>query len=97
MLAGEHTRTYDGVQSLVLSGSSASLTVPAASTHAFVVAEGGTANDYCRTWHSGATPTASVGIKLFDGQSFSTADPRTLKAIVGSGAVTLRIEYYHYA
>jgi hypothetical protein len=96
VLVGEFVRVYDGVQSLSLSGTAQSLTVPGTATHAYIVCEGSAAADYARVWH-GATPTSSVGIKLFDGQGMPSAAPEELEAIVGSGTLTLRIEYYHYA
>lgn len=96
VLAGVHKRTYLGTQNLALTGSAQSLTVPAGTPAAFgdIYSEGGTTNDYARYWHGGTTPTATNGKKLKDDQEIQSADPGSFSAIVGSGAVTLRIEYY---
>lgn len=95
VLAGVHRRAYLGTQSLTLTGSAQTLTVPAGTpaTLADIYAEGATVNDYARYWH-GSTPTASVGKKLKDDQELQSADPSSFSAINGSGTVTLRIEYY---
>lgn len=97
VLAGAHVRTYDGIQSLSLSGSSQSLTVPGSSTHAEIIAESATSTDYARFWPDGTAPTASVGMQLAPGQAYDCASPSTFKVIVGAGTLTLRIAYYHYA
>jgi hypothetical protein len=99
--AAEHVRTYTGVQNLVLSGSVQSLTLPVGTgtTHALIYAEGtsGTpATDFARYWQDGTNPAANVGKKLRDHEEISCASPGTFKAIIGSGAMTLRIEYYKY-
>lgn len=95
VLAGLHKRTYLGTQSLLLTGTAQTLTVPAGTPAAFadIYAEGATANDFARYWH-GATPTASVGKKLKDDQEIQSADPGSFSSINGSGTVTLRVEYY---
>jgi hypothetical protein len=96
MLVGELQRIYDGVQSLLLTGTAQNLTVPSQSTHALIYAEGATANDYARYWHV-STPTATVAKKLKDHEELSSAQPSVFRALNGSGTVTLRVEYYHYA
>jgi hypothetical protein len=96
MVVGEMERVYDGVQSLTLTGTSQSPTVPSGATHALIYADGGTVNDYARDWH-GTTPTASVGKKLKDHEELASAQPAAFRALNGSGTVTLRIEFYHYA
>jgi hypothetical protein len=95
-LAGSHERTYKGVQNLTLSGTATSLTVPGGATHADIYAEGGTVNDFARYWHFSTNPTSTVGKRLRDHEEIVSANPLTFRAIVGSGAVTLRIEYYSY-
>lgn len=97
VLVGAKQRTYDGVQSLTLSASSQSLTVPGSATHAEIVCEGAASTDYARFWPHATAPTASVGMKLFDGQVYDSAAPSSFRVIVGSGTLTLRIAYYHYA
>lgn len=95
MLAGVHKRTYLGVQSLVLTGTAQTLTVPAGTpaTFADIYADGASSSDFARYWH-GATPTASVGKKLSTDQELQSVDPSSFSAILGAGTVTLRIEYY---
>jgi hypothetical protein len=95
-LVGEHVRVYDGVQTLVLSGTSQNLTVPSGATHALIYAEGATVNDFARYWH-GTTPTSSIGKKLKDHEELSSAQPSQFRSLNGSGTVTLRVEFYHYA
>ena len=97
VLAGEHVRTFDGVQSLDLTGSSQALTVPSGATHAAIYCEGSSTTDYARYWEDGTAPTSSVGKKLKDHEEIENASPATFHAIVGSGTLTLRISYYHYA
>lgn len=96
VLAGVHKRVYVGVQTLVLTGASQSLTVPAGIPAVFadIYAQGATATDYARYWHGGTTPTATTGKKLGDNTEIQSVDPSTFKAINGSGTVTLIIEYY---
>lgn len=96
LLAGAHVRTYDGVQSLILTAASQALTVPSGATFADVYCEGTSTTDYARFWHGDNTPTASAGQKLKDHEVVQSADPSTLHFINGSGTCTLRIEYYHY-
>jgi hypothetical protein len=96
VLAGEHKRVFDGIQSLVLTGTAQNLTVPTGATHAMIYAEGATVNDLARYWH-GSTPTASAGKRLKDHEEIATASPSTFSAINSVGTVTLRVEYYHYA
>lgn len=95
VLAGVHKRTYLGVQTLALTGTAQSLTVPAGTPATFgdIYNEGGSGTDFARYWH-GATPTASVGKKLFDDNEIQSADPASLMGINGSGTNTWRIEYY---
>jgi len=95
IIVGEHVRVHDGVQSLALSGTAQTLSVPGTATHALIYAEGSTANDFARYWH-GATPTSSVGKRLRDHEEIVSADPSEFEAINGSGSVTLRVEFYHY-
>jgi hypothetical protein len=97
VLAGAHVRTYLGTQSLALTGSSQTLTVPAGATFADVYCEGASSTDYARFWHGGSTPTSSVGVKLKDHEVIQTADPATFRAINSSGTCTLRVEFYKYA
>lgn len=99
VVASEHVRIYDGHESLTLTGTSQGFAdKPAASTHATIYAEGATANDYARYWEDtvDAAPTSSVG-KLKDHEEIASASPSTFRALNGSGTVTLRISYYHYA
>jgi len=96
VLVGAHKRVYDGTQTLSLSGSSQALTVPGGATHADVYCAGTASTDFARYWH-GSTPTASVGVKLKDGELLETAAPASLNVIIGSGSPVLSIEYYHYA
>lgn len=96
VLAGAHVRTYVGIQSLTLTGSSQTLTVPSGATFADIYCEGAASTDYARTWHGGTAPTASVGVKLKDHEVLQTADPATFRAINSSGTCTLRVEYYKY-
>lgn len=95
VLAGIHKRTYLGVQSLTLTGTAQTLTVPAGTPASFadIYAEGATVNDYAKYWH-GATPTATVGKRLSHDQEIQSADPSSYSALNGSGTITLRIEYY---
>lgn len=95
VLAGIHKRIYLGTASLVLTSSAQSLAVPAGTpaTFADIYAEGGTVNDFARYWH-GTAPSAAVGKKLKDDNEIQSADPGSFSAILGSGAVTLRIEFY---
>lgn len=95
--AAEHVRVYDGIQSLVLTGSSQTITPQGSATHATIYAEGATANDVARYWEDGSTPTASVGKRLKDHEEISCSSLSTFKAINQTGTVTLRISYYHYA
>lgn len=95
--AGEHVRVFDGVQSLTLTSSSQTLTVPGSATHALIYSEGAASTDCARYWQDGTAPTASVGKRLFDDQEMGCASPSTFKAIIGAGSPILRIEYYHYA
>ena len=97
VLVGAKTRTYDGVQSLTVTTSSQSLTVPGSATHAEIVCEGASTSDYVRFWPHATAPTSSVGMKLFDGQVYDCAAPSSFRVINGSGTNTLRIAYYHYA
>jgi hypothetical protein len=80
----------------LLTGSSQSLTLPSGATHALIYAEGATVNDFARYWHV-TTPSSTVGKKLKDHEELSTAQPAQFRALNGSGTVTLRVEYYHYA
>lgn len=95
--AAEHVRVYDGIQSLVLTGTSQSLTPQGVATHCTIYAEGATSSDFARYWEDGSTPTSSVGKRLKDHEEIACSSPTTFKAINGSGTVTLRISYYHYA
>jgi hypothetical protein len=97
IVAGENVRVFDGVQSLVLTGSAQALTVPSGATHCLIYAEGATSADYARYWQTGATPTSGAGKKLKDHEEIACASPANFKGINGSGTTTLRIEYYHYA
>jgi len=98
MLAGEHERVHDGIQSLTLSGSSQTLTVPGGATHALIYMEAtAPTTDFARYWHGATAPTASVGKKLKDHEEIVSADPANFRVIVGTGGGILRIEYYHYA
>jgi hypothetical protein len=95
-MVGEHVRVHDGIQSLTLSGTAATLTVPSGATHALIYAEGSADTDYARYWHGATNPTNSVGKKLKDHEEISSASPANFRAINGAGTVTLRVEYYHY-
>jgi hypothetical protein len=94
--AGEHQRIFDGVQSLTLTGVALALTVPSGATHALVYADSSTATDFCRYWQDGTAPTAAIGKKLVAHEELACASPGTFKAINSTGAIVLRIEYYHY-
>lgn len=96
LLVGAHVRVYDGVQSLAVTGTAQTLTVPGGATHADVVCEGSASTDYLRYWH-GSAPTSGIGVKLKDGELLETAAPSSLQVITGSGTLTCRVEYYHYA
>jgi hypothetical protein len=96
MLAGEHVRVHDGIQSLTLTGSSLSLTVPGSATHALIYCEGAADTDFARYWHGATAPTSSVGKRLNDHEEIATAAPGVFKAIIGQGSPILRVEYYHY-
>lgn len=95
VLVGAKQRTYKGVQSLVLTTTAQSLTVPGTATHADIYMEGGAADYYCRYWH-GTAPTSTVGKKLKDHEEISSASPATFQAILASGTGTLRVEFYAY-
>lgn len=96
-VVGSLPRVYKGVQSLTLSASSQSLTVPSGATHADISFEAtDPANDFARYWHGATAPTAAAGHKLKDDQMISSAAPAVFKAIVGVGGGTLRVEYYAY-
>jgi hypothetical protein len=97
IVVGAMQRVYDGVQSLSVTGSSQSLTVPGTATHAEIVCEGSAATDYVRFWPHATTPSSTVGMKLFDGQVYESAAPSSFRVVNGSGTSTLRIAYYHYA
>jgi len=96
-MVGALRRVYDGVQTLTLTGTAQTLTVPSTATHADVYCAGGASTDFARYWHGGTAPTASVGMKLKDGELLETGDPDSLKAIIGSGSPVLSAEFYHYA
>lgn len=93
---GEHQRSYLGVQSLTLSASAQSLTVPSGATHAEIYCEGASTSDYCRFWPDGTNPTSSAGMKLKDDYTYPCASPSTFRAINSSGSCTLRVGYYQY-
>lgn len=95
VLAGAKQRTYKGVQSLVLTSTAQSLTVPGGATHADIYMEGGDPAHYCRFWH-GTAPTSTVGKKLKDHEEIVSSSPATFQAILSSGTSTLRVEYYAY-
>lgn len=97
IVAAEHVRIYDGIQSLVLTGTAQAITPAGVATHATIYAEGATTDDYARYWENGTNPTSSVGKKLKDHEEIACAAVGTFKAINGVGTVTLRISYYHYA
>ena len=98
---GAKARTYLTPQSLLLTGSSQSLTVPPAplgqSVLADIYCEGASSTDYARYWHGGQAPTAAVGKKLKDHEEIPSADPASFRALNGSGTCTLRVDYYYYA
>lgn len=95
VVTGALHRVYKGVQTLVLTTTAQSLTVPAGATHADIYAEGGADTHYCRYWH-GTAPTASVGKKLKDHEEIASANPAGYQAILSSGTITLHVEYYAY-
>jgi|KBSMisStaDraftv2_1062788.scaffolds.fasta_scaffold422717_2 hypothetical protein len=101
VVVAEHVRVYDGVTSIALTATAAGLgTIPPAATHALIYAEGAAATDYCRYWQDSSTnPTPTSGKRLKDHEEMSCASPSVFKAIngSGSGAITLRVEFYHYA
>ena len=99
MFAGEHTRVYDGVQSIGDSTASQSLTVPSGATHATIYCEGTDTDDFIRYWNTTTAPTSTVGKKLKDHEEIASAQPSSFRFIRGSGSTTctLRVEYYHYA
>lgn len=96
VLAGAMERVYKGVQSLLLTTASQTLTVPAGATHADIYAEGDSANAYCRYWQGATAPTSTVGKKLKDHEEIASASPADFRAILSSGVITLRVEYYAY-
>lgn len=97
--AGEHVRIFDGIQSIASSGSSQALTPASGSTHALIYCEGAADTDFVRYWQDGTAPSATVGKKLKDHEEMACAAPASFHFITGSGsgACTLRMEYYHYA
>jgi hypothetical protein len=96
--AAEHVRVFDGVQSLTLSSTSQTLTVPSNATHCLIYNEAtAPATDFARYWQDGTAPTSSVGKKLKDHEEIACASPSTFKAINGVGGNVLRVEFYHYA
>jgi hypothetical protein len=99
MFAGEHTRVFDGVQSIGDSTSSQSLTVPGTATHALIYCEGTDTDDFVRYWQDTTAPSSTVGKKLKDHEEMACAAPSGFRFIRGSGSTTctLRVEYYHYA
>jgi hypothetical protein len=96
-MAGEHTRVYDGVQTLTLTTTAQSLTVPGSATHATIYCEGASGTDFARYWH-GTAPTATAGKKLKDHEEIASASPASFQAIIGTGGGSpkLLVEYYHY-
>lgn len=98
VLAGAHVRTYIGTQSLTVTNTSQTLTVPSGAEFADIYVEGTSSTDFVRFWH-GATPTAAVGQKAKDHEVISSASPSTFRAILGSGSgtCTLRVDYYVYS
>lgn len=100
MLAGAHTRTYKGVQSVAITDTSVhNLTVPTGADFAEITFEGAAATtDFCRYWHGATDPTATTGVKLVDGDTIVSADPLTFTAIKGStgSGGTLRVEFFAY-
>lgn len=94
VLAGVHKRAYKGVQSLVLTSTAQALTIPAGSPAVFadVYCEEVTTG-FARYWH-GATPTATVGKRLYNHEEIQSASPADILAIIGSGAPVLRCEFY---
>jgi hypothetical protein len=97
VLAGAHVRTYNTTtQTLTLTASAQTLTVPTGYTFADIYCEGSADTAYCRFWHGGATPTSASGVKLKDHEVLQSADPVTFRAINSSGTCILRVEYYKY-
>jgi hypothetical protein len=96
ILAGAHVRTYVSTQTLVLTGTAQTLTVPSGAEFADIYCQGATANDIARFFHGGSVPTSSSGVKLKDHELISSADPATFRAINSTGSCTLFIEYYKY-
>jgi hypothetical protein len=97
VLAGEHVRVYDGVESLTVGSGVSSLTVPSGATHAEIYLETATAGGAVRYWH-GTNPSVSVGIRLYDNEQIGSAQPSQFR-VTNGGATgpTLRVNYYHYA
>lgn len=97
VLAGAHKRNYLGIQSLALTGTAQTLTVPAGTPAAMadIYAQGATVNDVARYWH-GSTPTASAGKRLKDHEEIQSASPGDFSGINETGTITLRVEYYSY-
>lgn len=101
VFAGEHVRSYDGIETISIGASVSTLTVPSGATHADVYLDTTAAtmdsSSYVRYWH-GTNPSSSVGVRLFHNEQFSTAQPSQLRVTNGSGTgATLRVNYYHYA
>lgn len=100
VLVGTHVRTYSASpQTLVVSATVQTLTVPAGFTHADIYAQGSAATDFCRYFHGGGIPTGTSGVKLGDHELIASADPSTFRVIQGSGGgnITLFVEFYRYA
>jgi hypothetical protein len=97
MLAGEHVRVHDGIQSVTLTTTAGlALTVPGGATHALIYCEGAADTDFARYWHGSTNPSASVGKRLNDHEEIATAAPAAFRAVIGQGSPILRVEYYHY-
>jgi len=98
MLVGAHSRVYKGSATIDCTGANAQpLQPPAGSTFAEITAEGAADTDFARYWHYG-TPSGTVGVKLYNRDTFVSADPANFKAIKGSTGtgVTLRVEFFAY-
>lgn len=94
---GAHVRTYvDPPQTLTLTGTAQSLSVPAGATHADIYCVGGTSTAFCRYWHGSTNPTSTTGVKLYDRELLESADPSTFSAINSTGSCVLSVEFYKY-
>jgi hypothetical protein len=83
-----------GNQTLTISTSVVTLTVPSGATHALATVEGGDV----RFWEDGTNPTASAGLLLISGNAVEFSNLANVKLIKATGQsdATLNISYRKY-